>query len=288
MQNLKNFTRRLFFRVQEQLQSEAFGTWKRLRYHYPSRSLNRKVTVDWYFPPGYFSAQNPTTYPVLLVNDGQDLARMALRQRLASLWAAKEIKPWVIIGIHAGDRLQEYGTIDWPDYKKRGVKANDYATFLQKELFPRIERKLLGTSEERVLAIAGFSLGGLSAFDLAWEQVLPFQKVGVFSGSFWWRHLGFDPKDPDADRIVIDKIATTKALPKLQFWLQTGTLDETSDRNKNGVIDAIDDTLDVIKALKQAGFKDPDLEYVEVAGGQHNPDTWGAIFPEFMRWLERV
>ncbi|MEM1217572.1 MAG: alpha/beta hydrolase-fold protein [Bacteroidota bacterium] len=285
MQFLKNFGRQLFFRWHDQFASNRRISWCRMTYRYPSCSLGRKVQVDWYLPPGFFNRSIPR-FPVLIMNDGQDLLQMQVPQHLEDLLQQQQIRPWVILGIHAGDRTQEYGTIDRPDYAQRGTRAKAYAQFLEKELYPRILRKLqqeLPTD----LAIAGFSLGGLSAFDLAWEQVLPFRKVGVFSGSFWWRSKKFKPKDPDADRIVIDKIESTSKLPPLRYWMQTGTEDEKADRNKNGVIDAIDDTLDVIASLKERGVPENKIEYFEVKGGKHEPDTWGKAFPDFMKWLER-
>ena len=71
----------------------------------------------------------------------------------------------------------------------------------------------------------------------------------------------------------------------LKFWLQCGTNDETADRNKNGIIDAIDDTLDVIKELKLKGYsKANDITYVEIKGGKHDLPTWGKAFPDFIKW----
>jgi uncharacterized damage-inducible protein DinB len=72
--------------------------------------------------------------------------------------------------------------------------------------------------------------------------------------------------------------------PGQQFWLQTGTDDETSDRNNNGIIDSIDDTLDLMAALAQRGLPAEAVRYVEVPGGRHHQDTWGAIMPDFLRW----
>ena len=286
MQFLKNFGRELFFRWQDQFAANRTISWRRMSYRYPSRALDRRVQVDWYFPPGFFT-NSSQKYPVLIVNDGQDLPRMQVPARLEEQLRQRKIKPWIIIGIHAGDRIQEYGTIDRPDYAQRGTKANAYAQFLKKELYPRILRKLKEETPAD-LAITGFSLGGLSAFDLAWEQDLPFRKVGVFSGSFWWRSKKFKPKDPDADRIVIEKIESTATLPPLSYWMQTGTEDEKADRNKNGVIDAIDDTLDVLASLKKKGVISKQISYYEMEGGKHEPSTWGEAFPAFMKWLEWV
>jgi enterochelin esterase-like enzyme len=80
-------------------------------------------------------------------------------------------------------------------------------------------------------------------------------------------------------------IKETTIKPELKFWLQTGTKDETADRNKNGIIDSIDDTVDLIKELEAKGYSRPeDIRYVEVVGGSHNPETWAKAMPKFLCW----
>lgn len=68
------------------------------------------------------------------------------------------------------------------------------------------------------------------------------------------------------------------------FWFQCGTLDEDEDRNNNGVIDAIDDTMDMIKALQSKGFSDEYIRYIEIEDGEHDPRTWGKAMPDFLIW----
>ncbi|WP_273569044.1 alpha/beta hydrolase [Maribacter halichondriae] len=132
----------------------------------------------------------------------------------------------------------------------------------------------------------GMSLGGLSAFDIAYNHPLFFGKIGVFSGSFWWRKKAYVKKDiADRSRIILDVIKNGTPPKHLKFWLQTGTEDETADRNNNGIIDAIDDTLDVIKELQLKGYSYPgDITYVEIEGGKHDLPTWAIIFPDFLKW----
>ena len=73
--------------------------------------------------------------------------------------------------------------------------------------------------------------------------------------------------------------------PWLKFFYETGTLDETADRNKNGIIDSIDDTLSLIEELVSKGY-DPsaDIRYLEIKDGKHDVATWGRAFPEFLKW----
>ncbi|MEN0005052.1 MAG: alpha/beta hydrolase-fold protein [Bacteroidota bacterium] len=253
-------------------------------FHFHSNALKREVRLDVYLPADYFS-QPTTSYPVLLLNDGQDLERMQFSNILQQLWERQQIPPIIAIGIYAGDRMHEYGTSNRLDYKGRGSKAKGYSTFIRKELLPFLRKRYRCTPHAAETAVAGFSLGGLSAFDLAWHHPDVFQKVGVFSGSFWWRYKAFNAADPDAHRVVHDLLKRSKKRAGLQFWLQTGTNDEQEDRNNNGVIDAIDDTLDLIKALEKLGYQNGrDIKYVEVMHGEHNPDTWGMIMPEFLKW----
>ena len=74
--------------------------------------------------------------------------------------------------------------------------------------------------------------------------------------------------------------------PAVQFWLQTGTQDEVSDRNNNGIIDSIDDTLGLIEELEKKGYqREKDFVYREVEGGRHDQTTWGKVMPEFLKWM---
>jgi enterochelin esterase-like enzyme len=195
-----------------------------------------------------------------------------------------EIPEIVTIAIHADDRMQEYGIAGRPDYKIRGSKADKYNGFVAKELLPYVYKhyRCLKKSDDNV--IAGFSLGGLSAMDLALNNPIWFGKVGVFSGSFWWRDKEAIAERPDANRIMIDVLEQPQEKKPIKFWLEAGTEDEKDDRNNNGVIDAIDDTLDVIKSLKKLGYTETDIEYVEVVGGEHNFNTWSKVFPKFLLW----
>ena len=43
--------------------------------------------------------------------------------------------------------------------------------------------------------------------------------------------------------------------PGLQFYFTTGSLDEKMDRNNNGIIDSIDDTLGLIEELEKKGYQ---------------------------------
>ena len=246
--------------------------------------LNRSVRLDIMLPPNY-DASGPI-YPILYVNDGQDLPRLRMKAVLDSLYRKQAIKPFVLVAIHAGDRIQEYGTAAQPDYMKRGSKAGLYTDFVLTELLPYIAKKYRVSQKPEDAVFAGFSLGGLSAFDIVFHHPDRFSRAGVFSGSFWWRNRKFDGSySDDTDRIMHNLVRAGSYHNNLRFWFETGTDDETSDRNNNGIIDAIEDTTDLIDELVKKGYdRRASIRYVEIPGGQHNPETWGRIMPDFLTW----
>lgn len=256
-------------------------------HHYqnlPSQLLKRDVRVDVYLPPGYYPA-GQKSYPVLFFNDGQDMEAARIPETLDELYAAGRIAHLILVAIHAGDRLQEYGTANHPDYKHRGSKADAYTRFLINELRPFLQARYQLSTHPAENVIAGFSLGGLSAMDIAWHYPDKFARVGVFSGSFWWRSKASVPEDPDANRIMHEIISQSHHRPGMRFWFQCGTNDETEDRNNNGIIDSIDDTLDLIRELKKLSYKEGrDIHYLEVIDGEHNHGTWAKVMPDFLVW----
>lgn len=253
-----------------------------------SQRLQRAVELTILLPPGYGTSGQ--RFPVLYLNDGQDIPRLHLQMVLDSVCKKAVVPPFVVVGIHANhERLQEYGTATQADYKGRGAKAGKYAEFVLTELMPYVERKFRVLTGPGHTAIAGFSLGGLSALDIAWAHPEKFGNVGVFSGSLWWRKKAYeDGYDDHNDRLMHTIVRNTPRTPALKFWFEAGTDDETSDRNGNGVIDAIDDTLDLMNELEAKNYRrGVDFTYVEVQGGKHNQETWSRVMPDFLAWAFR-
>jgi len=244
--------------------------------------LKRDVNVDCYFP-----SQISEPVSLLLINDGQDLVTMSFEEILESLYNAEAITPLLCVGIHcSADRKNEYGTAKILDYKGRGAKASLYSRFIFEELLPFI-RTTYAIQSFKEKSFAGFSLGGLSAIDIVWNNPHEFKRVGVFSGSFWWRDK--DQADADfneaTDRIMHQLIKKGDYAPWLKFFFEVGTLDETADRNNNGVIDSIDDAVSLIDELVIKGYsRNNDIKYIELKEGRHDVPTWAKAFPDFLKW----
>ena len=236
--------------------------------------------------PPWYEETPQFNFRLLILNDGQSMMKVKIKEALLELYKENKIPPLIVCGVHAHNRLQEYGVSGVPDYKSRGDKALKYSRFVVNELLPLLKKNFRVAEGAASTAIAGFSLGGLSAFDIAWNYPHIFGTAGVFSGSFWWRSKGYNEGyDDTADRIMHRIVRSTDSKSNQRFWFQCGTEDEMSDRNNNGIIDAIEDTLDVIAELEQLGYeRGKDVEYVEVQGGRHHEDTWAEVMPQFLEW----
>lgn len=247
-----------------------------------SQYLYRPVTIDIYYPKAILQSGEPY---LLLINDGQDLPKMPFAPLLDNLIDTGAIHPLICVGIHAGeDRRMEYGTAKVLDFMQRGAKAEAHTQFVLNELLPFI-KETYQLKDDLNISYAGFSLGGLAAIDTVWNYPSLFTIAGVFSGSLWWRSKDLDQGyNEDTDRIMHQQIRNGKYQAGLRFYFTTGSQDETADRNNNGIIDSIDDTLGLIEELKKKGYTDKEIYYINYEDGRHDVETWGRALPAFLKW----
>ena len=243
--------------------------------------LGNQREIKVYLPPRYRELQSER-FEVLYINDGQECDALGLRDTLARLTAAGRIKPIIAVAIPTNEnRLHEYGTAVAMNRLGLGILAEAYTYFLVQELMPIISDSFRTKPGAGLL---GVSLGGLSAFDIAWNYPDLFSVVGVLSGSFWWR-AGDDETKIDAGRRIAHSLARRAAQPPpFRLFFQAGTRDEVSDRDGDGIIDAIQDTQELIAELKAAGCSQDQIRYIEVRGGRHDFETWARVLPVFLEW----
>jgi enterochelin esterase-like enzyme len=223
---------------------------------------------------------------LLLMNDGQDVNKLRMKYTLDSLYKKGVLQPLVVVAIHANNRNEEYGVAGYPDFKNSGNRADKYAAFIDNELYAFVKKKT-GVRKFHSVVIAGTSLGGLSAFDFAWNHADKIDKVGVFSGSFWWRDKDVSAADysDEKNRVMLAYIKSSRKKPHLKYWFYTGGKEETSDRDKDGVIDVVDDTRDLIELIKLKNVCPPsDIVYKESADGTHDQESWSKAMPDFLVW----
>lgn len=265
-----------------ELQKKAFVVEERQILN--STRLSKDLTIDFFLPS---DVSDPAGMSLLLINDGQNMEEVGLASILTGLYENQRIKPVLCAAIHTGtDRRQDYGVAGSADYLGRGAKAAAYSAFITEELLPYIQQHF-NVPAFQTTGFAGFSLGALSALDITWNHPEIFSVAGVFSGSLWWRSLDQENPayDDDKHRIIHQLIRQGTYRPGQRFFFQCGNMDETCDRNNNGIIDSIDDTLDLIKELTEKGY-DPgkDIYYLEIADGHHDMPTWSRALPVFLEW----
>lgn len=256
------------------------------RYEFESAFLVDKYNrrkVDIFLPPGY--ATSEARYPVLYAQDGQDMGDVRLKPTLERLYAENTIRPLIVVAVHAsGDRLKEYGTAGIPDYAGRGDEAHLYTAMLLEEIKPYIEATYRTQTGPANTAVMGWSLGGLMAFDLAWNHPDVFGQVGVFSGSLWWHTDHTDVESRIASRIAHAMVRDGEKRAGMRFWFESGFLDEKDDRDGDGVIDSVQDTRELVAELQSKGYTDADLRLLELPQGYHGPGTWADALPDFLAW----
>ena len=248
-----------------------------------SRHLQRHVKLTIINTP---VPDDKNSFNLLLLNDGDDIDQLRVKEITDSLYKKKLIQPLVVVAIHTSDRMKELGIADYPDYKNNGSSAAKYSAFVYDELYPFIKKKT-GVRKFNSITIAGYSLGPLSAFDIAWDHADRIDKVGVFSGSFWYRDKDASAADysDDKDRMMMNKISSSRKRPHLKYWFYAGDEEEKGDGDKDGVIDVVDDTKDLITVLnsKNAVSAD-DITFTEIKEGKHDYPSWSHIFPQFLIW----
>src|SRR5664279_1266472 len=248
-----------------------------------SKHLQRKVKLHILHTP---APSDRSVYNLLILNDGQDFEKLRVKESMDSLYKSGKILPLVIIAVEAGDRMKEYGVTDKPDYLGRGNRAGFYDAFINNELYP-YAKKQSGVRKFQSVVIAGCSMGGLSAFDIAWNHPDKISKVGVFSGSFWWRDKAAEDStySDEKNRIMYAKLKASRKKPGLQYWFYAGAAEEKGDRDKDSIIDVIDDTKDVISLLQKKNVVAADgIVYSESPTGTHDYESWSKVFPDFLVW----
>lgn len=243
----------------------------------------RRVAV--YLPPGYDAAR-ARPYPLLLALDGQTMSQWRLTETLDELIGANEMEPVVVAAVPASaERIDEYGLAGELDFAGRGRKAKAFQDLLAGEVLPWVREHHHVAAGPAGTGIFGASLGGLCAFDTAWRRPRVFGLAGIFSGSLWWRADNSSPSAQQASRLVHRTVRESAGRPALRLWFEAGTRDESADRDGDGVIDAIQDTRELLAELEAKGFqRGVNLAYRQMEDGEHHEATWARALPEFFRW----
>ena len=231
--------------------------------------LGRKRRIWVYLPVGY--EENNNRYPVLYMNDGQNLFDAA--QSFSGEWRVDEsLDGWVydggrgciVVGIdNGGDRrIDEYSP--WPT-QYGGGEGDEYASFLVHTLKPYIDKNYRTLKSRRYTGIMGSSMGGLIALYSTIEYQQTFGFSGIFSPALWitdgWR----------------EQLQATGRKRSVRFYILAG-------KNESETMEQECWTL--ARSLQESGFSTSQLILDIDADGAHSEWYWAREFlGAVRRWL---
>lgn len=241
---------------------------------FESAILGNSRVVTIYLPAGY-DEQSERRYPVLYMQDGQNLfdAERAyvpgnhwrLQEAADSAIGERTAAPLIIVGVdHAGPaRIDEYTPVR--DRKHNGGgRAGDYARLLIEELKPLIDSRFRTETGPENTGVGGSSLGGLVSLYLALKHPDAFGRAAVMSPSVWW-----------AGGAILQEVdAISGVTPRM--WLDIG--------GREG-LEALRDTRELRNRLRQRGWTDETLAFYEDRRGDHSERAWARRSRQMLEFL---
>jgi len=247
---------------------------------FPSKFLGNVRDVLVYLPRGYrrFVRRH---YPVLYLHDGQNVFDAATAFSEVE-WGVDEtaqrlirknlIEPLIIVAIanRGEDRIHEYtptrGIIDPAGKRKKRSRglARQYGRFLVEELKPYIDTQYRTRRDFESTGLGGSSLGGLLTLTLAFWFPNVFSRLIVMSPSVWWDN-----------QVLVKMVEELETKLPLKIWLDIGTHEQGWELTRR-----LRDTL-VEKGWRLYG----DLQYLEIAGGEHKEAAWASRVDPALRFL---
>jgi len=254
-----------------------------LRLHeFRSRVFRNTRFLRVWLPPGYDDAANQgRRYPVLYLNDGQNLFEAATAYAGVD-WQVDDaadrliregvIPPMIIVGIdHAGkDRIREFMPHRSMHPMMLRVQGLRYPDFLAKEVMAFIGRNYRVAAGPDNTGLGGSSLGALIALYTAIARPGLVGRLLLESPSLW-----------ASNRQTVKESRAMKRWPERVF-LATGTAEAgRQDRDRS----VVDDVRELAGVLRRAGLNERRLRLVIEDGAPHSESAWARRFPEALAFL---
>ncbi len=234
----------------------------------------RARRVWLYLPPGYNPA-SPRRYPVLYLQDGQNVfddatayaGEWGVDETLNQLRASgQDPTGCLVVAVdNGGDhRLDEYSPWVNAEYKKGG-EGDQYTNFLALILKPYIDAHYRTRPDAAHTAIAGSSMGGLIALYAGLKYPQVFGRVGVFSPAIWF-----------AKDSVLSYERRHRPGPASRFYFVAGPTESET---------MLPLMLEARNALLASGVAPSHILLKAPADGQHAEWFWRREFGAAYRWL---
>ena len=261
----------------------AQGATGDLRLHeFRSRTFRNTRFVRVWLPPGYDDPANVGhQYPVLYLNDGQNLFEAAIAFGGVE-WQVDEtadrliregvVAPMIVVGVDntGKSRIREYMPHRSLQPMMLRVRGASYPKFLMKEVMPFVAGNYRVASGPENTGLGGSSLGALIALYTAAIRPDVFGRLLLESPSLW-----------ASNRQMIRESRSVSLWPQ-RIYLATGT-NEAGREDKNRSM--VDDVRELAGIFQRAGLNDSRLRIVIDEGASHNEAAWAKRFPEALSFL---
>jgi predicted alpha/beta superfamily hydrolase len=242
---------------------------------FASKLVEDKHDLIVYVPPAY-AAEPERMYPVLFMQDGQNLFDPETSFQRGNYWRlgetadalidAGEIEPLVIVGIYntGKHRINDYTPVE--DRRLGGGQADAYGRMLVEELRPYIARQYRVLMSSPNCGVGGSSLGGLVSMYLGLRYAEVFGKLAIMSPSVWWH-----------GRAILKTTSRIRHGAGQRIWLDVGTKESAR---------ALPDVRALKVVLERNGWRvGEDLGYMEAEGAEHTESAWAKRSAPMLRFL---
>ena len=261
----------------------ADGATGDLRLHeFRSRLFKNKRFLRVWLPPGYDNGENQGRhYPVLYLNDGQNLFEAAIAfggvewqvdETADRLIREGAVPPLIIVGVDntGKERLREYMPHRSMHPMMLRVQGRHYPDFLVKEVMPFVEGNYRVATGPENTGLGGSSLGALIALYTAMVRPGVIGRLLLESPSLW-----------ASNRQAIRESRSVRVWPE-RIFLAVGTAEAGSPERSRTVVD---DVKELAAILRRAVLSEKRLRLVIKEGAGHSEGAWAERFPEALLFL---
>jgi predicted alpha/beta superfamily hydrolase len=238
-----------------------------------------------WLPPGYDSPENKDrTYPVLYMQDGQDLfsprpnvaapGEWQVDETASRLISEHKVEPLIIVGVsHSGEtRTGEYITL--PLYEGIPVHGYEYIEFLAASVKPAVDGKYRTRPGPENTGVGGASLGAMIATEAALQHREVFGKVICES-----------PPLTERNRALFNRYARQREWP-LRVSIVVGGKEMGTGPDKAAPNrDRVSAAFAMRELLRGYGLGDGRLRIDVDPDGARDIPTWSRRFGAALAWL---
>jgi enterochelin esterase-like enzyme len=227
-----------------------------------SKVLQRDRRLWVYTPAGYPNVCAPDC-DLLVAFDGADYQRdIPLPAILDSLIAIGKVRPTVAVLVDNGESAARLADL---------ANSKRFVSFIGDELVPRARERFKVSHDPHRAIITGSSAGGLAALYIALERPDLFGNVLAQSAALWRGAEGSN----DAPYEWLTKQYAAAQKRDVRIFLDVGAL-ETRGALGGAAPSIRDANRRLRDVLASKGYH---VEFTEVPGGQHSPESWRLRLP---------